>query len=92
MDNPIIIPPAPVTVALTKPQAIAIDRLAHVGRPFDPMAAERLAVAKLTFWCLLNAGLLTNCNRDGGTFKSGEKEFYRVTDLGHRSFNKWMEK
>jgi hypothetical protein len=94
MDNPIIIPPAPVTVALTRPQAIAIDRLAHVGRPFDKMAASRLDVALGMFNWLLNVGLLATCNRDGGSsdFKPGDKEFYRVTDLGYKSFNKWMEK
>jgi len=93
MDNPIVIPPATVTVALTRPQAIAIDRLAHIGRPFNSMAAERLAIAKSTFWFLINAGLLTDCNSTGGsTFKPDEKQYFKVTDLGHRSFNKWMEK
>jgi len=93
MNNPIIIPPAPATVTLTKPQAIAIDRLAHVGRPFDKTTANRLDIALGTFGWLLTNNLIATCNRDGdSTFKQGEKEFYRVTDLGYKSFNAWMEK
>jgi hypothetical protein len=92
MDNTIIIPPAPVTIPLTRPQAIAIDRLAHIGRPVDRMAAERLAIAMGTLNWLLTKNLLTSCNSTGGTFVPvpGNKEYFKVTDMGHRSFNKWI--
>ena len=92
MNDTIVIPAKPVT--LTKAQAIAIDRLAHVWRPFDKMAANRLDIALGTFGWLHTNGLIATCNRDGDStsFVQGDKEFYRVTDLGYRSFNKWMEK
>jgi hypothetical protein len=93
MSTGIVIPPAPVTVALTRPQAIAIDRLAHAGRPFDTMASRRLDISMGVFNWLITNNLLATCDRNGGSdFKLGDKEYFKVTDLGHRSFNKWMEK